>query len=67
MPYHPDHVRPRSGRLIAIALLLAALLAIYLWSLRGGRERVMEPIEPTGGAATTVAPPAPPVGPVTPP
>jgi hypothetical protein len=66
MPYHPDHVRPRRGRLIAIALLLAALAALYLWSLRGGRERVVEPVAPTGGAATTVGPPATPATAATP-
>jgi hypothetical protein len=60
MPYHPDHVRPRRGRLIVIALVLAALVAIYVWSIGAGRRAVVEPPEPMGGAATTVAPPAPP-------
>ena len=66
MPFQPETARPAAGRLIAIAVVLALLLAVYLWSLRSGRERVLDPPEPTGGAATTVAPGGPPVGPVRP-
>ena len=62
MTYHPDHLRARRGRLIVIALALLALAMIYWWSVSAGRRRALEPLEPTGGAATSVAPPAPPVG-----
>jgi hypothetical protein len=63
MPFQPDTARTSPGRLIAIVVLIALLVAVYVWSLRSGRERVLDPPEPTGGAATTVVPGGPPVGP----
>jgi hypothetical protein len=66
MSFQPETARPSAGRLIAIAVVIALLLAVYLWSLRSGRERVLDPPEPTGGAASTVVPGGPPVGPVRP-
>jgi hypothetical protein len=63
MPYHPDHLRARRGRLIVIVLALLALAAIYWWSVSAaGRRRALEAPEPMSGAVTPVAPPASPAG-----
>ena len=68
VPYHPDHHRVAPWQVAIVVLLVALLLAAYLWSFRAGREQALEAPAPTipsgeGALPAPVGPSAPATGP----
>ena len=57
MTYDTEHVTVRRGPILAAAIFLAVLLAVWLWSFRAGR-RVHETVPQPGEVVPGAPPPA---------